>query len=167
MGARSVLVLLSVVVCSWNAGLGRALSIGGVCPDLALTFIICAGVIAGPETGAATGLLCGVIQAGQLGSEGLGALLVSRMVAGLGAGYLGARVFSANAIAPLLCAAVATLMAEAAYFLMAPYPLFRAWLQGVLQEALYNGVAALAMHRALAWVLKRVRSEPAPHFIGR
>jgi len=167
MGARSVLVLLSIVACAWSAGFSRALSIGGVGPDLVLTFIICVGVIAGPETGAATGLLCGIFEAGQLGSEGLGALLVSRLVAGLGAGYLGARVFSANIIAPLLCAAVATLMAEGAYFLMSPYPLFGAWLRDVLLEAVYNGVAALAVHRGLAWVLARLRTEPTPHFIGR
>jgi len=164
MGLRAALGLLALFLCAWQPGIAMALTIRGASPDLPLVAIVCVGLLLGPEDGAVTGLLCGVLQAGHTGASGVGALIVSRIGAGLAAGYIGERVFGANLIVPGVCAIGATFVAGAIYFLIAPYPDLIYWVKMTLGRALYNGAVALPTYRVTAYLVRRLSSESAPAF---
>jgi rod shape-determining protein MreD len=95
---------------------GGRLAVAGVAPDLLLVWTISMGLACGGLTGAVTGWAGGLIQGG-LQQKWIGAYAISKTVSGFIAGRLGAKMFKENWLAPMVCAALVTVLNEGVFLL--------------------------------------------------
>lgn len=118
------------------------------------------GLLLGQEDGAVAGFLCGMLEVAQTAGPGGGAVVASRVLVGYAAGSASHSLFARSLLVPVACTAVATLGAEVARFILAPYPDLSSWARLVLVQSLYNGALAVAIHPVAARLSQRLASRP-------
>lgn len=123
-------------------------------PDLCLLLAAFAGLLMGPETGAATGFFVGLLQDLSF-SRYIGLHAMSKAAGGLAAGYLGRRVIPDALVVPFLVGFGVTLIDDLAALI-------------ILKAA---GAGAFALHRQMlvltAGVYNAVLGPPAYLFVSR
>jgi cell shape-determining protein MreD len=144
-----VYVLLFLLIIPVQASLFGPVSVFGVKPDLPLALLYIIGLLTGPIEGALAGiclgLLLGVGSAGLLGLDGIAMGLF-----GLGAGFLGQRMFDVASPANFIFLFVLCCLEGAAVlvFIAAIYgsgPLLEALFGRMLPQALYTGILGTLM----------------------
>lgn len=98
--------------------IGGLLTIHGVAPDLLFVWTVCLGLLSGRVPGALIGFGCGLLEGG-ISQRWIGALAISKLLSGFGAGILGGKLFKENWAVPGVAAALLTVMNEAAFALVA------------------------------------------------
>jgi rod shape-determining protein MreD len=105
--------------------------------DLPLLFTLSAALVLGSESGAAFGLVAGVLT-GYVSGASLGSFAFSRLVVGAVFGLFDRRFSSDNPFAPPVCAAAATLLASVIFLALSPDTFSPYWLRRVLVECGLN-----------------------------
>ncbi|HLV78857.1 MAG TPA: hypothetical protein VKT32_01210 [Chthonomonadaceae bacterium] len=134
-----------------------ALQLWGAQPDLLTTTALTGALFCDANGGAALGFFAGLFLASLTSPPhgGFGSLIVSRTLAGFGAGWLEGRLFRDNARLAIFLVALGTLLADLLFFLFAPQPLSLRVAVTLLKTALYNGVLALPLTLLLRRLLPR------------
>jgi hypothetical protein len=115
----------------------------GVHVDLALLGVVSVSLLLGMEMGAIYGLAAGVLT-GYCAGVSLGSFALSRLAIGAGFGLFDRQFSRDNPLAPPLCAAGATVLANALFALLSPTGFgFVWWVQHTLISA--------ALHALFIW----------------
>ena len=126
----------------------------GVHIDLVLLAVVSVSLLLGMETGAIFGLAAGVLT-GYCAGVSLGSFAISRLLIGGGLGFFDKRFSRDNPLAPPLCAAAATLIANAVFGVLSPGEFtFNWWLNHTL--------IATAWHAILIWPIYALFSHFVP-----
>ncbi len=159
-----VYAFVLLLILPFQASLLNAISLGGIKPDLALAVLYIIGLLTTPTEGALAGIMIGLMQ--DIGSASLiGFTGLTRGIAGLASGLLGARVLDVTSPMIVLFLAVLSLAEGTLFslFLQVTYgavPFFTLVVGRLLPQALYTGVLGffllrLAVRRNVLPLLKR------------
>lgn len=110
-------VIVTFLLGVLQTTLSGPMSAFGVAPDLLLLWAVCIGLLSGSTAGALIGFGAGLLE-GALQQAWIGAYVISKMLSGFTAGLLATRMFRENWLVPAVCAAVLTLVNEAAFLLI-------------------------------------------------
>lgn len=134
--------LVLVAAFTLDAGLGSRLSVFGVRPDLAVAALVPLALAVRAAAAAWLGLFAGILK-GSFVPLALGSYAVSRCLAGWATGQLESRLFRDNMLVTMVAGAVASLIADGAFFLFAPQPQPAEYARLALVRALYTAVLVL------------------------
>ena len=144
-------VVATFVLAVLQTTLGSRLAVGGVSPDLLFVWTVCIGLSSGGRAGALVGFGCGVLQ-GSLEQRLIGALAISKLLSGYGAGLLATKMFKENWLVPVVAAALLTVLNEGVRLLLSPSP---GWLHAdrilgtkIVYHALLSPFAYVLLTRA-------------------
>jgi hypothetical protein len=130
----------------------------GVHIDFALLGVISVSLLLGMETGAIFGLAAGVLT-GYCAGVSLGSFTLSRLVVGAGFGLFDRQFSRDNPLAPPLCAAGATVLANALFALLSPAGFgFGWWLQHTLISAALHAIFIWPVYALFARLLPPPRA---------
>jgi len=110
-------VIVTFLLGVLQATLGGPLAGFGVAPDLLFVWAVCIGLLSGRTAGAVIGFGAGLLQ-GALQQSWIGAFAISKMISGFAAGLLATKMFKENWLVPVVCAALLTVVNEAAFLLI-------------------------------------------------
>ena len=130
----------------------------GVHLDLALLGVVSVSLLLGMETGAIFGLAAGVLN-GYCAGVSLGSFALSRLAIGAGLGLFDRRFSRDNPLAPPLCAAAATILANALFALLSPAGFgFGWWLQHTFISAALHAIFIWPVYALFARLLPPPRA---------
>lgn len=115
----------------------------GVHIDFVLLAVVSVALLLGMETGAIFGLVAGILT-GYCAGVSLGTFALSRLMVGAGFGFFDKRFSRDNPFAPPICAAIATLVANAVFGILSPGEFTFGWW-------LHHTLIATAAHAILIW----------------
>jgi len=115
----------------------------GVHIDFALLAVVCVSLLLGMETGAIFGLVAGVLT-GYCAGISLWSFALTRLMIGAGFGFFDKQFSRDNPFAPPLCAAAATVLANAVFGVLSPGDFTFSWW-------LHQTAIAAALHAVLIW----------------
>jgi rod shape-determining protein MreD len=146
-----VYVILLLLIIPFQESVLDLVSVGGVKPDLALTALFVIGLLTGPAEAALAGMGIGLVQ--DIGSAGLfGFCGLTRGLAGLAAGLLGARVRDITSpVVALFLAAFSVAEGILIYLFLhvthGEAPFFSMTVHRLLPQALYTGMLGFLVLR--------------------
>ncbi|MFB3879950.1 MAG: LytS/YhcK type 5TM receptor domain-containing protein [Armatimonadota bacterium] len=151
-------IIIAYLIAVVQTTIGGRLALAGAAPDLLLVWVVCIGLLAGPRVGMVAGFACGLIE-GSLLQASVGALAISKGVAGLGAGVISGAVSRDHWLAPPLAAAVLTVAAEAVFLLLSPVSGWTHAARLIVVRVVYHAALSVVAFAAISrgW---RVTGEP-------
>jgi len=152
-----IAVVVPVLAAVLQMAAATALAIGPARPDILLTTIVCCAMQLDLPAAAAVGVWGGLLMATVVGVN-FGSFLVSRSIAGVVGGWLGAQPIASATIAAVFATFAATFLCEGAYYLMAPAHRGLWWIERVALEAVYNMLLSVPISLALSKAGLRLKS---------
>ncbi len=144
--------LLLLVAGALQGNMPEWMMFKGARPDLLLVVVIALSLTFDPLSGAIIGFFAGLIHGSIVGVH-LGSYIVSRAVIGFAAGSMTVRLFSDNALVPVVAAGGLTFAGELLFLIFNPIPNFVGSIKVLLAESLYNSLLALLTY----WIIRRVQ----------
>lgn len=140
------------------------LAIGGVAPNLLQAVVVTFGLLFGPEVGAASGALAGILRDVAFGKY-IGLSVISLGLVGWLAGLAERRVFKDNLFLPILAGFLATLIAESinlavVYFFEPALVAGVSPQETILPSGLYTTVATFLIYSRILRSYRYLRPDP-------
>lgn len=158
---RLLLVCILVAAFVLHTALADDLMIGAARPNLGLACLLIECLWVGPNTGAALGLILGLLEAAYAGQL-VGSLIVCRSAAGFAVGALENHIYRDNAIVASLTVLLGTAFSEGLLYLFAPQPAFAGWANRTIGQAAFNALLALPAYFLLRRFLRQKARGPNP-----
>lgn len=128
-----------------QGSLPSGISIFGGMPDLILVVLIAYSLAEDPTFGATLGFIAGLIQGCNVGLS-IGSFIATRSIIGFTAGFVSGRLFSENAIVPMISAVWLTAVCGTLFQLVNPRLPLPITVGIVLGQCIHNAIATLVLY---------------------